>query len=319
MRRGRSATPIGAILAAWALAAPAAADAPAVVASIKPVHALAAAIMDGVGTPALLIEGGGSPHAYSLRPSEAERLQRADVVLWIGPELETFLAKALHSLTANATVVALHDVEGMRLLPLRDGGLWAAHDHGDDDEHGHDAHDPSEPGTADMHMWLDPANGRAMAAGIVAALSAADPAHQARYAANGARLDERLARLDTELATALAPIADRPYVVFHDAYQYFEHRYRLSPVGSITLDPDLKPSARRLAEMRAAIREREAVCVFSEPQFEPAAVATLIEGTGARPGVLDPLGATVAAGADAYPLLLQNLATALIGCLTPDA
>lgn len=334
-------------------AAPSRAEAPRVVASILPVHSLVAGVMDGVGTPALLVRGGGSPHTYTLRPSEAKALQDADVVFWIGEEIEAFLEKPLEALPRNARIVALHEAPGITLLPTREGGAWDAHhdhhdddhggpeddhhghkddDHGhkddhhghDDDHHGHEDAGEDDHGHGhghgmhDMHVWLDPSNARAMVGAIVAALAESDPANAARYRGNGEALVDRLTDLDAELARALVPVKGRPYVVFHDAYRYFEHRYGLTPAGSITVDPDRKPSAARLAEIRAKIAATGAACVFAEPQFEPAVVATVVEGTDARTGVLDPLGAGLAPGADAYFAVMNGLAESLRACLRPE-
>ena len=280
---------------------------PAVVASIKPVHALVAGVMLGVGEPRLLVAGGASPHEYSLKPSDGRALGAAQVVFWIGPELENFLAKPLANAPA-ARSVALLTAPGVTVLPLREGGVWEAHD---------EAHDHAHDLTAshDAHVWLDPVNAIAMVRQIVAVLSAADPVHQAEYARNGAALVERLERLNQHLAAALAPVRTRPYLVFHDAYQYFERRYGLNAVGSVVLSPEQRPGAKRVAEIQARVRERKVRCVFSEPQFQPALVATIIAGSDARQGVLDPLGAELPAGPDAYFHLLEALAEAVRGCL----
>ena len=346
----------GAALAS-AAAAPALADPPAVVASIMPVHSLVAGVMGDVGAPALLVEGGGSPHSYSLRPSEAAALQKADVVFWIGAELETFLERPLAALPRGARIVALHEAEGVTLLPYREDDDVDEHGHGDHaeekghddhghgdhaeeeghddhghgdhaeekahDDHGHgdhaeaEGHDDHGHGETDMHVWLDPVNAQAMVKRIAAALGEADPANASKYQSNAANLEGRLADLDAGLARDLAPVKERPYVVFHDAYAYFEKRYGLTHAGSITVDPDRQPGAKRLFKIREKIAETGAACVFSEPQFEPALVETVIEGTKARTGVLDPLGADLAPGMDAYFTLMRNLAASLKGCLNP--
>jgi zinc transport system substrate-binding protein len=298
----------------------AAAEAPRVVVSIKPVHSLVAGVMDGVGSPELLIHGGGSPHTYSLRPSDAQALQEADVVFWIGEELEGFLARPLQTLPRAAAVVALHEADGVRLLAGREGGAWEAHAHHDSDnahEHDHEhehEHQHTHEG-ADMHVWLDPVNAQAMVAAIAKELSAIDPENEERYTSNATFLHQRLGELDTTLQDQLEPVQNDPYIVFHDAYQYFEDRYDLNAVGSITITPEQQPGARRLYEIRARIVETGSACVFSEPQFEPVLVETVIEGTGARSGVLDPLGAELEAGPDAYFDLMDQLAGSLRNCL----
>ena len=311
-----------ALLWAGALGTGPAAAAPDVVASIKPLHALVAGVMERVGAPHLLIRGAGSPHGTTLRPSDARALAGAALVFWIGPELETSLAAPLAALAAPDRVVALSRAPGIGLLARRAGGLWEAPDAGHDAGHAIDpAGDPAawHPGFAapDPHIWLDPANGTAMVRAIEAALSRADPANAPRYRANAAGVIAALEALDAEIAAALAPVAGLPYVVFHDAYRYFEARYGLNPVGALTVNPERSPGARRVREIRGEIRARSARCVFAEPQFRPALVATLIEGTAARGGILDPLGAELAPGPGAYAGLLRALAASLVDCLAP--
>ena len=291
---------------------------PLVVASIKPVHSLVAGVMEGVGEPVLLVKGAGSEHSYSLRPSEARALERAAVVFWVGETLETFLIKPLRTLSDDAQVVELAEVPGLTLHPTREGGTWEAREHEEEpagadaghEEGGHEAH-----GETDMHVWLDPRNAEVLVDAIAGTLGAADPANAARYAANAARLRGRLEELDRALAERLAAVADRPYVVFHDAYQYFERRYGTNALGAITINPTQRPGAQRLQEIHARLAQLDAACVFAEPQFEPALVETVVEGTDARQGVLDPLGAAFEAGPGQYFRLMEGLADALLECL----
>ena len=286
-----------------------------VVASIKPLHSLVAGLMRGAGEPVLLVKGGSSPHTYSLRPSEARALARAEVVFWVGEGLESFLSKPLTALPTQAQVVALSEAEGVHLLPTREGGIWAGREDEEHErgvEHAEKAH---EHGRFDMHLWLDPHNAAAMVDASVAALGAADPANAAIYRDNGDALRRRLQELDASLRARLAAVRDRPFVVFHDAYHYLEDRYELNAVGAIAVDPGRRPGARRLAEIHHRLEELNAACVFAEPQFEPALVDTVIEGTGAKKSVLDPLGATLEAGPDQYFQLMKELADSLVDCL----
>lgn len=293
-----------------------------VVASIKPVHSLVASVMQGVGEPLLLLQGSASPHEYNLRPSDARALNEARVVFWIGPDLERFLVKPLHNAKDKVQAVALLEAPGVAVLPLREGGAWEPHQHDHDEpkgrlsEHDRDDPDPDHAAGRDTHIWLDPFNAVAMTRQIVTVLSEADPSHQAEYARNGATLIERLNQLNQQLATELAPVKNQPYVVFHDAYQYFERRYGLSGAGSLVLSPEQRPGAKRLAEIQKRIRDLQVRCVFSEPQFQPALVETVIAGSNTRRGVLDPEGgATLLVGPEAYFQLLRNLAEALRTCL----
>ena len=302
---------------------------PQIVTSIKPVHSLVAGVMQGVGEPLLLVSGGASPHDYSLKPSEARAIDQAQVVFWIGPDLESFLIRPLDNVKNKVRVVALLDAPGMTVLPLREGGAWEPHGHehghdehghetpedGDDHEHEHE-HEHVHQADHDPHVWLDPVNAIAMVRRIMTVLGEVDVAHRADYQRNGAALIERLDRLNQRLATELAPVRQQPYLVFHDAYQYFEQRYDLDAIGSVTMSAERRPGAKRVADIQARIRDLQVRCVFSEPQFQPALVETIIAGSAARRGVLDPLGAELPPGPDAYFQLLQGLAISLRACLS---
>ncbi|MGA1860709.1 zinc ABC transporter substrate-binding protein [Azospirillum sp. 11R-A] len=308
---------LSALVATAAL--PAWAEAPKVVVSIKPIHSLVAAVMRGVGDPVLLVRGGASPHSYTMKPSDAKALSAADLVVWVGPELEGFLEKPLKANAPKATRLTLMEQTGLTLLQTREGGAWEAHDHGHE-EHGHKGHDHAADHDDDhdelnSHIWLDPANARAIVTATADALAARDPADAEAYRTNADRTLQAIDALDAELKATLAPLKDRPFVVFHDAYQYFEARYDLSAVGSITVSPDRRPSAKRLSAIRAKIAGLNAACVFAEPQFEPTLVRTVVEGTKAKTGVLDPEGADLPEGEALYPTLMRNLAASLRGCL----
>lgn len=303
-----------------ALLLPAAANAaPKVAASIQPIHSLVAGVMEGVGTPALIVRGTGSAHSYSLKPSEARALREADAVFWVGADLETFLVKPLAALPKSARVVTLSTTKGMTFYPNRIGGPWDvhgdAHDRGNDAKPAsptnHDAHEHE----SDMHIWLDPDNARRIVETAVETLSAIDSANAARYRDNGAKLSRRLAVLDAGLTTRLKPVAGLPYIVFHDAYQYYEARYGLAAAGTITVSPELKPSAKRLSAIRAKIAGSGARCVFREPQFNAAVIDAVAEGTKARIGQLDALGATLTPGPEAYFQLMNGLADSFLACL----
>jgi zinc transport system substrate-binding protein len=272
-----------------------------VIASIKPVHSLVAAVMEGAGKPELLLKTKVSEHIYSLKPSDAASLQDADLVFWIGPELETFLTKPIASLSSPDKVVALISVAGVRKLPPRSGPGFA-------DEGDHDVIDP--------HIWLSPANGKAMVAAIAENLSRVDPANAAIFTKNAERLTLRLSELDTRLRKKLAPFRSKGFIVFHDAYQYFEHDYGLHAVGAIAIHPDTAPSAAGLVALRDDINARSAVCVFTEPQFDPKLVSVLTEGMTIKSGSLDPLGATLEPGPELYFNVMEALATSLADCLS---
>lgn len=316
-----------AFIAAMHGAAPVLADAPRVVASIGPVHSLVAGVMQGVGSPTLLVPGNASPHAFALKPSDAAALDKADMIFWIGEGLEGFLVKPLATLGKKAKIVELAEVPGVTMLDRRKGGAWPEHDDDHGEEHAKKEHDRDKKAKAethghaheegkDAHLWLDPANGRAIVAAVVAALAEKDPANAGRYRANGDAVAKDITALEGDLKTKLAPAANRPFIVFHDAYQYFEKRFGLHGVGAITVDPDRPPGARTLKGLRARIKSANAVCVFSEPQFEPKLVRSVIDGTKAKTGVLDPVGAGIAPGPGLYGTLLRTMADTFAGCLS---
>ena len=294
--------------------------APDVVASIKPVHSLVAAVMAGVGEPTLIVKGSASPHTYALKPSDAGALESADIVFWTGHGMELFLADALETLATDAIVVELAESPGITLLSVREGGAFEAHahegeGHGDEEhDHGHEEHD-HEHEEGDMHFWLDPENAKLMVTHIATTLAEVDPENATAYQANAEAELVRLDELEAELAATLAPVADKPFIVFHDAYQYFEARFGLTLAGSVTVTPEVMPGAARIDELKAKVAELGATCVFAEPNFEPTIIAAITEGSPAQSGVLDPEGGALAEGPDLYPTLLRGLATSLVDCL----
>lgn len=301
------------LLAVSAIAASAGADpVPRVVVTSKPIHALVATVMAGVGVPDLLVEGAASPHTYALKPSDARRVNQAGVFFRVSEALEPFTGRLVKSLPKTTAVVTLAEAPGVQLLSRRGGGTFEVRRHAH--AHGH-SHGGTGGASYDAHVWLDPVNAKAMVARIVQALSAAAPASGPRFAANGAQLSAKLDALSVTLAKELAGVSDRPFVVLHDAYQYFEKRFGLSAIGSILVDPDEQPSAKRLSDLRRRVGSLSAVCVFAEPNHQPRVVASVVEGTSARTAVLDPEGTAIDAGPDLYFELMQSLAKAMKSCL----
>ena len=332
-----------AICASFATLAPTigwASDTPRVIVTIKPVHALVAGVMEGVAEPELLMSGGTSPHAYALRPSQAASLAKAELVVRVSATLETFLDRSIANLATKAHLLTLDQTDGLTLHDVREGGLWEEDDHdghkgykhhdthkdhhahkdhdGHKDHDRHKDHDGHDHGEHDPHIWLDPGNAGKLVGQIAATLSRAWPHHGDAFAANARALRSRIDALDAELAPAMKPLTGKPYIVFHDAYHYFESRYGLTPAGAVTVSPDRMPGARRLSKLRRRIKDSGALCVFAEPQFEPRLVTTLLEGTAARRGVLDPLGASIAPGPDHYFELMRQLAANLTACMAPQ-
>jgi zinc transport system substrate-binding protein len=291
--------------------------APRVAVTIKPVHALVAGVMGNQGTPSLIWDGAASPHNTSLKPSQIHALQNADVIFYVDARLETVLQDYLQQRgSSGVTVIALTQTPNLTLLPVRAGGVWGAHDHaardGDDAAHS-DEHDGQQ---YDPHIWLDPQNGKALTLHIATVLAKADPENADVYRANAAEMIIQLNALGREISAALAPVKDVPYLVFHDAYQYFERRFDLNGIGAITIDPGRSPGARRLKQLKDEIAERKAACVFAEPQFEVGYVTTVTEGTGARTATLDPLGIDTPTEKEAYAALLWTMTKAMTDCLS---
>jgi len=354
-------------VAATLLGGTAMADVPRVAVDIAPVHSLVARVMQGVGDPSLIVAPGASPHEYSLRPSEAAALQEADLVFWVSPDLTPWLEGAIETLAGSATVTELLEVDGTTELPFREGALFEAHAHEDDEhadeEHAHEEHAEGEDhaghdheehaegedhaghdheehaegedhaghdheehaadgdhaghdhGEHDPHAWLSPDNGAVWLNAIAAQLSAADPDNAGAYFANAAAGREELAALSAEIDGILDPVRGRNFIVFHDAYQYFETAFDFPASGAISLSDASDPSPARIAEIQARVVEQGVTCVLSEPQFDPGIVATVMDGSDARTGVLDPLGSDLEPGPDLYNNVLRNLATTLAGCL----
>lgn len=309
---------LGFLAAAISLAPVAAHAAPSVAVSIKPIHSLVASIMKGIAEPNLLLKGAGSPHTYQMTPSDAETLQNAEIVFWVGPELEKFLEKPIESLSGSARVVELENAPGLTKLPMREGGAFEAHDDAHAaEEHAHEEEGQDHhEGEYDAHVWLNTANAKALAKTIAATLSEADDANAPRYAANLAALETELDALSGELKSIIAPVKDRPVVVFHDAYQYFESEFGIRVAGSITVSPETLPGAARISEIHGKIKDLGASCVFAEPQFEPKLVNVVVEGTTAGTGTLDPEAATLREGPDLYFQLMRGIATSIRDCLS---
>ena len=311
-----------------------------VLVSIKPFHSLVSGIMEGVSEPLLLINGNNSPHSYALRPSSAENLQQADLVFWGGEILEGFLTKPIQSLASRAKLVSLQETAGLRLLPLRSGLGWQKHEtdstndhsaeddsastsgidphkHEPDSTNDHSAEDDSASTSGtDPHIWLDPYNAKIISSKIVEILTAMDPQNAQSYRRNGEKYGHRLDLLDRKLKAEMTKVAETPYMVFHDAYQYFEKRYQLNVVGSVTLHIGHGSSVRRLMEVRKIIQKEKIHCIFSEPQFSPKLLQTVTSGTKVKKGILDPLGAELEPGRELYFTLLNNLSRSLSRCLS---
>nr|WP_154324849.1 zinc ABC transporter substrate-binding protein ZnuA [Pantoea sp. 201603H] len=285
------------------LAAPASA---AVVASIKPLGFIAAAIADGVTPVEVLLPDGASEHDYALRPSDVQRLQRADLVVWVGPEMEAFLTKSAAKLPANKNL-ELTELSTIKPL-LITGEEGDEHEEDISEEHHHH-------GEYNMHVWMSPEIAKQSAVAIHEKLLELMPQSKAKLDANLRQFEASLVTSDQKIGSELAPVKDKGYFVFHDAYSYFEKHYGLSPLGHFTVNPEIQPGAQRLHQIRTQLVEHKAVCVFAEPQFRPAVIDAVARGTSVHKGTLDPLGMDISLAKDSYVKFLSQLSSQYASCL----
>ncbi len=310
-----------------------------VVASIKPIHSLVSYVMDGVGKPELIVDGYNSPHGFSLKPSHAKMIENADLIIWVGEDLEAFLEKPLNTIAKKAVNIEIMDLSGIKKLKFREKNIFEGHDdhgHGhkkkekhDDhghghkedkhDDHGHkkDKHDDHgheghAHGEHDPHVWLDPMNAKIIVKEIEKQLIKLDPDNSSKYQANSKKAQSELDNLTKNIKKDLK--GNLRFVVFHDAYQYFENRFGIKVLGALTVNPDVLPGAEQLSEIREVIEHEKVNCLFSEPQFNPAIIKSIAKDTKIKTGVLDPLGATLDKGKGMYSELLQSMYASFKGC-----
>ena len=323
-----------------------------VIASIKPLHSLVSYVMDGVGTPGILVDGSSSPHTFQLKPSHATMLQEADIVFWIGEDLESFLETPLESIAVNSRHITLMESDEIELLKFREKNIFGGHDdhndhgdehdehadeHGDEhdehdehaDEHGdeHDEHDEHADehgdehdehhdghahGEHDIHFWLDPEIAKTIVKIVTRELSEIDPANASTYKSNSTKAINEIDQLISDTKSKINSNAS--YVVFHDAYQYFEKRFGVEVVGALTVNPEVLPGAKQLSEIREVIEHENINCLFSEPQFNPSIAETIAQDTGVKAAVIDPLGAELNPGKDLYFDLIGNIASSFESC-----
>jgi len=252
----------------------------------------------------LILEGTASPHSFTLKPSHAKMLENADAIFWIDKDLESFLEKPLKSIPKKAKVIHLMDLSSLEIHKFREKNIYGGHDD-------HDDHQTKD----DVHIWLSPDNAIKIINKANKVLSLYYPQNAKIYNENSKIMIDKIKKLKTELDKELAPIKDKPYVVFHDAYQYFEKAFGLNAVGSIALEGDIASSPKQVSYIKEKIVKLKASCVFQEPQFDSKLVKIVVEGTNAQIGTLDPLGVGIKDEKDFYLQLLRNMAKSLKECL----
>ena len=282
----------------------------AVVTSVRPLGFIASAIADGVTETEVLLPNGASPHDFALRPSDLRRLRSADLVVWVGPELEAFLSKPLQPIDAQKQL-SVAALPAIKPLLLKDAEGGEHHHEGHDDEHEHGHHH----GEYNMHLWLSPEMAKVTAIAIHDRLLELMPQNKDKLDANLRQFENLLTQTDKNVGKMLTPVQGKGYFVFHDAYGYFEKLYGLSPLGHFTVNPEIQPGAQRLHQIRTQLVEQKAVCVFAEPQFRPAVITAVAKGTKVRSGTLDPLGSGIALGKDSYGNFLTALSNQYVSCL----
>ena len=316
-----------------------------VVASIKPIHSLVSYVMDGVGKPDVIVDGYNSPHGFSLKPSHAKMIENADLIIWVGEDLEAFLEKPLDTIAKKAVNIEVMDLKGIKKLKFREKNIFEGHDdHGHDehkehghkedkhDDHGHkeDKHDEHKEhghkedkhddhgheghahGEHDPHVWLDPMNAKVIVKEVTKQLVKLDPENGSKYKANSKKAIADLDALTKSIKKDLKK--DLRFVVFHDAYQYFENRFGIQVLGALTVNTDVMPGAEQLAEIREVIEHEKVNCLFSEPQFNPSIIKSIAKDTKVKTAVLDPLGATLDKGKGMYQKLLKDMSSSFKGC-----
>ena len=299
-----------------------------VVASIKPIHSLASYLMDGVGKPDLIVDGYASPHGFAMKPSHAKMLQNADLIFWVGEDLENFLEKPLKSIAKKAEKIELMEIKGLKKLEFRERNIFENHDdhkehghkedkHDDHKEHGHkkdkhDDHHGHAHGEHDPHIWLDPMNAKVILSEMAEHLIENDQENASKYKANLKKAHKDLDKLTKKVKSQLNK--DFKSIVFHDAYQYFEKRFDVNVLGAFTVNTDVLPGAEQLAEIREVIEHEKVSCVFSEPQFNPDIIKAVAKDTNIKTGVIDPLGATLNPGKTLYFDLISNMSKSFKGC-----
>ena len=315
-----------------------------VVVSIKPIHSLASYLMEGVGTPNLIVDGYASPHGFAMKPSHAKMLQEADLIFWVGEGLENFLEKPLKSIAKKAEKIELLEIKGLQKLKFREKNIFDEHDdhgHKEDknDDHGHDddghkeddhddhdhdkdghkeddhddhGHEGHAHGEYDPHIWLDPINAKVILNEMVEHLIENDEKNASIYKSN---LDKALKDIDKLISDVKSELnKEISFIVFHDAYQYFEARFNVSVLGAFTVNTDVMPGAEQLSEIREIIEHDKVSCIFSEPQFNPDIINAVAKDMKIKTGVLDPLGATLNPGKDLYFDLIRNISSSFKGC-----
>ena len=306
-----------------------------VISTIQPINSLVSAIIGNTGKSITIIPSEQSPHDFKLKPSDVKVLQNGNIIFYVSNHLESSITKVLKNLPKNIKLINLMEESGVNHLAIRDNDAWERHDHhghddhdvhdkhgkkhddhDDHDKHGkkHDDHDDHEK-EDDVHVWLSPDNAIKIVQKVNKVLSLYFPENSKIYNDNTTKFIDKIRNLKMELVKELSPIKNKPYIVFHDAYQYFEKTFELNAVGSVALEGDIASSPKQISIIKDKIVKSKASCVFQEPQFDSKLVKIVVEGTDAKIGTLDPLGVNISENKDFYLQLLTNMTKSLKECL----
>ena len=291
-----------------------------VISTIQPINSLVSAVIGNTGKTISIIPAEQSPHDFKLKPSDVKVLQNSNIIFYVSNHLESSVTKVFKNLPKNIKLINLMEESGINHLAIRDNAAWERHDHHDDhddhDKHGkkHDDHDDHEK-EDDVHIWLSPDNAIKIVQKVNKVLSLYFPENSKIYNDNTTKFIDKIKTLKMELVRELSPIKNKPYIVFHDAYQYFEKTFELNAVGSVALEGDIASSPKQISFIKDKIVKSKASCVFQEPQFDSKLVKIVVEGTDAKIGTLDPLGVNITGDKDFYLQLLSNMAKSLKECL----
>ncbi|MCD9513774.1 zinc ABC transporter substrate-binding protein ZnuA [Photobacterium carnosum] len=292
-----------------------------VVTTVKPLNLIVSELTQGVATSEFVIPSGSSPHDYALRPSDVRKLKQADLVVWVGPELESFLVKTMASKPENIALSQQHEINFRYYA--EDEQEHAGHETEIEADHAHEGHDHASEHEGhhhnhngiDPHLWLGPDQAVQAANVITKALIKYDPLHKNTYTANLSIFTTEVQLAVTQLNKQLKPLSDKGYYVFHDGYGYFEQQFKLDNLGHFTVEPDRRPGAKTLLSIREALKNNQAYCVFSEPQFSPAVVKSVTKGTNVKIGTLDPMATDIVEGKGGYVRFLNELGERFSKCL----
>ena len=281
-----------------------------IISSVRPIGFITEAIASGVIDTDILLPDGASPHTYSLKPSDLIKIKNADLIIWVGEDMETFMPTVLKNIDQQKQIELMDIAEIETLLRTS---------HQEDKHHDNDMHIDSDHhhhhGEYDEHIWLSPKIAKIIAKSIHAKLIDLYPN---KAAILGANLDEfitNLSETEQNIAKKLINVQNRGYFVFHDAYGYFESHFGLKNLGSFTINPAVQPGAQTVYAIQKELAEHQAVCVFREPQFSPAIIKKIVNGTDVRIGELNPLGTGIPITKDSYSHFLFALTQELLDCL----